>query len=158
MPAARWGGPVDAIWICFSKGLGGPGGAAIAGSTEVAATANRFKYLYGGAMRQSGFLAAAALYGLDHNVERLAEDHANAAMLASGLAGLGVDVSPPESNMVFFDPPATMTAAEFAGMLGEAGVRAGALGQRIRMVTHLGVSASDVERALAAIAGVVKAR
>jgi len=155
VPAQRWGQPVDAIWIDFSKGLGGPGGAAIAGSADVIDAANRFKYLYGGAMRQSGFLAAAALYGLEHNVDRLVDDHANAARLASGLADLGVVVSPPESNMVFCDPPLGTTAAGFADALTQAGVRVGALGKRIRMVTHLGVDEDGISKALAAIAAVV---
>lgn len=156
VPAERWGAPVDAIWIDFSKGLGGPGGAALAGSKDLVVAANRFKYLYGGAMRQSGFLAAAALYGLDHNLARLSDDHANAARLASGLGDLGIGVSPPESNMVFCDPPVGMTAAEFAAALAGAGVRCGPLGRRVRMVTHLGVTTVDVDAALAAIARVLR--
>jgi len=156
--AHRWAAPVDAIWLDFSKGLGGPGGAAIAGSAGFVAAATRFMYLLGGAMRQSGFLAAAALYGLDHNVDRLADDQANAARLAAGLADLGLAVSPPESNMAFCESPTGMTPAEFVAALAAAGVRASVVAGRIRMVTHLGVSASDVERALEAIAGVVKAR
>jgi len=153
----RWAEPVDAIWIDFSKGLGGPGGAAIAGSAEFIAAATRFKYLLGGAMRQSGFLAAAALYGLDHNMERLADDQTNAARLASGLAELGLVVSPPESNMAFCEPPPGSTAVEFVAELAAVGVRTSVVAGRIRMVTHLGVTAADIETALALIAGLVKA-
>ncbi len=153
----RWAAPVDALWIDFSKGLGGPGGAAIAGSADFIARANRFKYLFGGAMRQSGFLAAAALYGLDHNVDRLAEDNANAARLGAGLADLRLDVLPPESNMVFFTPPRGVEAAAFVAALAEAGVRASPLSGRIRMVTHLGVSTKDIDEAIAIVAQVVRA-
>lgn len=156
VPANRWASPVDAIWMDFSKGLGGPAGAAIAGSAEFVASATRFAYLLGGIMRQPGFVAAAALYGLDHNVERLAEDHANAARLAAGLADLGLTVSPAESNMAFCDAPHGRTSAEFVAALAGAGVRACVVAGRVRMVTHLGVSAADIDAALAAIAGVVR--
>ena len=156
--ALRWSAPVDAIWVDFSKGLGGPGGAAIAGSAAFVAAATRFKYLFGGGMRQSGILCAAALYGLDHNVERLAEDHANATRLASGLADLGLGITPAESNMVFCSPPGGMTAAAFSAALEREGVRASALGGRIRMVTHLGVTTADVETAIVAIVRVIKGR
>jgi threonine aldolase len=156
--ADRWGAPVDAIWLDFSKGLGGPGGAAIAGSADFIAAATRFAYLLGGAMRQSGFLAAAALYGLDHNVGRLGDDHANAARLAAGLADLGLAVSPPESNMAFCASPGGTTPAEFVAVLAEAGVRASVVAGRIRMVTHLGITASDVESALQVVAGVLRDR
>ena len=150
--AERWAAPVDAIWIDFSKGLGGPGGAAIAGSAEFIARANRFKYQLGGAMRQSGILAAAALYGLDHNVERLAEDNANAARLGVGLAELGLTVIPPESNMVFVTPPRGVEAAAFAESLKGAGVRTSPLLGKIRMVTHLGISTADIEDAIGIVA------
>jgi threonine aldolase len=150
--ARRWADPVDAIWIDFSKGLGGPGGAAIAGSQEAMEEANRFKYLYGGAMRQSGILAAAALYALDNHVERLADDHANARRLGDGLADLGLDVLPVQSNMVFAAPPSGMTTTAFVDALSDEGVRVGAVSPtHLRMVTHLGVRAPDVDAALAAI-------
>jgi hypothetical protein len=115
--AERWCEPVDAVWIDFSKGLGAPAGAAIAGSEEFIASANRFKYLYGGAMRQSGILTAAALYALDNHVERLADDHDNAHRLAEGLTDLGLDVLPVQSNMVFCTPPAGMTTVGFVDAL-----------------------------------------
>lgn len=149
--ADRWGGVVDAVWIDFSKGLGGPGGAVLAGTADVIGRANRFKYMFGGAMRQSGMLAAAALYGLDNNLERLSEDHANARTLADGLVELGLEITPPESNMVFAHPPEGMTAAALADALAAAGVRVSPLGDRIRMVTHLGIGPGDIDTALAAV-------
>ena len=152
----QWSNPVDAIWVDFSKGLGGPGGAAIAGSQDFIGRANRFKYLFGGAMRQSGILAAAALYGLDHNLGRLAEDNANAARLGQGLAALGLEVIAPESNMVFFTPPRGTEIAAFVAALAQEGVRCSPLAGRIRMVTHLGVSAAEVDTAIAAVARLVK--
>lgn len=154
--AKQWAGPVDAIWIDFSKGLGGPGGAAIAGSKDFIARANRFKYLFGGAMRQSGILAAGALYGLDHNLDRLAEDNANAARLGAGLTALGMEVIAPESNMVFFTPPAATDAAAFVTALAREGVRCSPVAGRIRMVTHLGVSAEEIEKAIGAVGRLVK--
>lgn len=155
IPAARWAAPVDAIWIDFSKGLGAPGGAAIAGSGEFISAANRFKYMYGGAMRQSGILAAGALYGLDHNIEELASDQVNAQRLADALIELGLTVEQPESNMVFFRPPAGTDINDFVASMRDAGVRAAPVAGRIRLVTHLGVSGEDVEDAITAIAGLV---
>jgi len=148
IPAARWAAPVDAVWIDFSKGVGAPGGAAIAGSKEFLDTAIRFKYLYGGALRQSGILAAAALYGLEHNVPRMADDQANARRLAVGLTDLGIEVAEPESNMVFCTPPTGLE--QFIEAMGSEGVRIGAVAGRIRMVTHVGVSAQDVETVIGA--------
>lgn len=152
VPADRWAAPVDAIWIDFSKGVGAPGGAAIAGSADFIEAARRFKYMYGGALRQSGILAAAALYGLEHNVPRMAEDQANARRLAEGLSEAGYEVADPESNMVFCsvdDPQALVDA------LADVGVRAHVVAGRVRMVTHVGVSANDVEAVIEAAARVV---
>lgn len=157
MDAARWAEPVDAVWIDFSKGLGAPAGAAIAGSEEFIADANRFKYLLGGALRQSGILAAAALYGLDHHVDRLADDHERARRLAGGLADLGLDVLEPESNMVFCAAPEGMGVPRFVEALAAEGVRVSPISQtHVRMVTHLGVSGDDVEQAIAAAARAVR--
>ncbi len=153
--AGRWAGPVDGIWLDFSKGLGGPGGAAIAGSADFVAAANRIRFLLGGGMRQSGFLAAAALYGLEHNVDRLADDHANAARLAAGLADLGFAVTEPDTNIVVCTPPAGWAAPDLVAALAAEGVRASIVPGRIRMVTHLGVTTEEVEQAIAAVARVV---
>jgi threonine aldolase len=153
--AARWAAPVDAVWIDFSKGVGAPGGAAIGGSLDFIDQAKRFKYLYGGALRQSGILAAAALYGLDHNVPRLDEDQANARSLAEGLTALGLDVAEPESNMVFCNPPADLGLQGFVDAMAAEGARVHVVAGRIRMVTHLGVSSDDIKQVVAAAAKVV---
>lgn len=153
--ADRWAAPVDAVWIDFSKGVGAPGGAAIAGSADFIETAKRFKYLYGGAMRQSGVLAAAALYGLDHNVPRMSDDHDHAKTLAAGLEEAGLDVAAPESNMVFCHPPSDMETQEFIAAMGSEGVRIGAVAGRIRMVTHVDVSSDDIETAIQAARRVI---
>ena len=140
----------DTAWIDFSKGLGAPMGACLAGSDELIEEAWRLKQMMGGALRQAGIVAAAALYALDHNVERLAEDHENAKLLAEGLAELPaveIDPSKVETNIVIFE---TADAAGQARELREAGVDVGALDdRRIRAVTHLDVDRPGVERALA---------
>jgi threonine aldolase len=102
--AARWGGAVDSVWIDFTKGLGAPLGAVLAGSHAFIERAWRFKHRFGGAMRQAGMMAAGCLYALDHHVERLAEDHANLARLHAGLVALDLDVTPADTNIVFIDP------------------------------------------------------
>jgi threonine aldolase len=152
VPADRWTAPVDAMWIDFSKGLGAPGGAALGGSTEFVAAADRIRYMLGGAMRQSGILAAGALYGLEHNSERLADDHANAGRLAEGLADLGLEVQEPESNMVFCLPPSGTSIPQFIDALAAEGVRVHMVAGRVRMVLHLGVSGDDVDAVIAAAA------
>jgi threonine aldolase len=147
----------DSVSICFSKGLGAPVGSAIAGAHEFIARALRARKMFGGGMRQAGILAAAAEYALEHNIERLAEDHANARRLADGLAACrGITVIAPETNIVYFDVDATLgTAADFAENLKSAGVWTIATGpQRIRAVTHLHITANNIDRALEAMASV----
>ena len=140
----------DSVSVCFSKGLGAPVGSALCGSRELIARAHRVRKMAGGGMRQAGVLAAAALHALDHHVERLAEDHANARRLAEGLAGLpGVAVQPPQTNIVFVDL-APEKAAGAVQRLRDAGVLATGL-YRLRLVTHLDVSAGDIDRAVAAL-------
>jgi threonine aldolase len=144
----------DSVTFCLTKGLGCPVGALVAGDREFIQEARRYKHLFGGAMRQAGIIAAAGLFALDHNVERLAEDHANASILARGLAevpGIRIDVEHVETNIVFFDVAGTgLTAQEAVARLRARGVRVGAAGRtRIRAVTHLDVSQADVERAVA---------
>jgi threonine aldolase len=137
----------DSVSVCFSKGLGTPAGSALVGSRELISRAHRWRKMAGGAMRQSGVLAAAALYALDHHVARLADDHVNARRLAEGLQGLpGVKVQAPQTNMVFVDvEPAR--ASGLVGRLRERGVLATGL-YRLRLVTHLDVSAGDIDRAI----------
>lgn len=146
-PAAELAAPFDSVSVCFSKGLGTPAGSALVGSKELVARAHRVRKMLGGGLRQAGVLAAAALHALDHNVERLAEDHANARRLAEGLAGLdGVGVTPPQTNIVFVDV-APAKAAGLVERLKAAGVLCTGL-NRIRFVTHLDVSRDDIDRAV----------
>jgi threonine aldolase len=137
----------DSLSVCFSKGLGAPVGSALCGSREFIGRAHRWRKMAGGAMRQSGLLAAAALHALDHHVERLADDHANARRLAQGLEGLpGVRVEPPHTNMVF-----VTLAREHRGDAVERLRRNGLLCTglyELRLVTHLDVSRDDIDRAI----------
>jgi threonine aldolase len=140
----------DSVTVCFSKGLGCPAGAALVGSKEFIARARRWRKMAGGAMRQAGVLAGAALYALDHHVERLAQDHARAKRLAEGLQGLpGVTVEPPQTNMVFVDL-APDKAQGVVERLKARGVLCTGL-YRMRLVTHLDVSDADIERAIAVL-------
>jgi threonine aldolase len=155
--AAEFARGFDSVWIDFSKGLGAPGGAVLAGTREFIADANRWKQRIGGAMRQSGIIAAACEYALDHHVARLAEDHANAKRLAEGIAAIGglrIDPATVETNLVYFDVVApTLDAEALCGALLERGVRMSPMGgpRTIRAATHLDVSAADVEAAIAAL-------
>jgi threonine aldolase len=146
----------DSVWIDFSKGLGAPVGAALAGSREFIQEAWRWKHQFGGAMRQAGIIAAGALYALDHHVERLADDHENARILAEGLSEVnGIEVEPVETNLIFFDVAGLrVTADAFNALLMERDVRVSVLGKtRARAVTHLGVSRAQVEEAVKIICG-----
>jgi threonine aldolase len=154
VPAHEQARGYDSVTFCLTKGLGCPVGALVAGDREFIREARRYKQLFGGAMRQAGIIAAAGLYALDHNVDRLAEDHANAKLLARGLAeipGVTLDLEHVETNMVFFDVAQTgLTAQDVVDRLLAHGVRMGAVGRTlIRAVTHLDVSRTDVERAVA---------
>ncbi len=145
----------DSVTLCFSKGLGSPFGAALAGSEQFIQRAWRLRQLIGGGLRQSGFMAALCLYALDHNVVRLADDHRHASQIASFLEGLEwVDaVLPTDTNIVIFTiSPQGPTAAELVGELLSRGFAVGAFGERrIRIVTHLGVDQDDTERLCAAL-------
>jgi threonine aldolase len=137
----------DSVSVCFSKGLGTPAGSALCGSRELVARAHRWRKMTGGGMRQAGVLAAAALYALDHHVERLAQDHAHAQRLAEGLQGLpGVSVTSPQSNIVFVDL-APDKPKDVVARLRERGVLATGL-YKLRLVTHLGVTRQDIDRAI----------
>ena len=154
--AADYAGEFDSVWIDFSKGLGAPGGAVLAGTRAFVDDANRWKQRLGGAMRQSGIIAAACEYALDHHVARLADDHANARRLAeaiAGIAGLRIDPQAVETNLVYFDVTAPHLDAErlCASLLAE-GVRMGPMGARtIRAVTHLDVDRAGIDKAIAAL-------
>jgi threonine aldolase len=151
--ARRFTVPFDSAWIDFTKGLGAPVGAVLAGSRAFIDEAWRLKQQMGGAMRQAGIIAAGGIYALRHHVGRLAEDHANARRLAEGLAGLpGVALDPArvETNIVLFDLTGDLDAGTLVERLLAHGVRMGAVGPRtVRAVTHLDVSAAQIETALA---------
>jgi threonine aldolase len=152
VPALEWARHFDSVSVCFSKGLGAPLGSALAGPRDFIARGRRIRKLFGGGMRQAGVAAAAALYALDHHVERMAEDHRNARVVAQAVAdtsGLRLDPPEVETNLVFFDvDPDLGTAAEVAAALKQRGVLVlPTAPQRIRACTHLDVSAALAERA-----------
>jgi threonine aldolase len=143
----------DSVSVCFSKGLGAPVGSALCGSRELIARARRIRKMAGGAMRQSGMLAAAASHALEHHVDRLAEDHALARRLADGLQGIdGLAVEAPQTNIVFVDlqGSARERSAPLLDHLKSHGVAATGL-YRLRFVTHLDVDAAGIDRAVSAI-------
>lgn len=153
----------DSVWIDFSKGLGCPVGAMLAGSREFIAQAWRLKQRWGGALRQAGILGAAALHALDHHVDRLAQDHANAQLLAgevSLMPGIAIEPELVQTNLVFFDVRQTgHTAAAVCEALRDGGVLMGAVGEyRIRAVTHLDVTRDDVLEAVKVLDRVVRGR
>lgn len=142
VPLARRARHYDTISFCFSKGLGAPVGSVLCGDRELLEVGKRMRKLLGGTMRQSGMLAAAAIYALDHQVDRLAEDHANARALAEGLEALGFAVVTPETNMVYVDVP---NGPEWQDGLAEYGVLCFAVSdQTLRLVTHLHIDEAGV--------------
>ena len=139
----------DSVSVCFSKGLGAPVGSVLCGSQDLIARAHRIRKMAGGGMRQSGMLAAAATYALDHQVARLAQDHALARRLAQGLSQLpGLVVEAPQTNMVFVDLQGEARSADLLAFLAARGVLATGL-YRLRFVTHLDVDAAGIDHAVA---------
>ena len=139
----------DSVSICLSKGLGAPIGSVLCGSEALIGKARRLRKMVGGGMRQAGLLAAAGLYALDHNVERLADDHANAALLAEGLTALGYEVEPVQTNMVYVQMGDRAQALK--AFCAKRGITLSAA-PRLRMVTHLDVSREQIEQVIAAFA------
>jgi threonine aldolase len=139
----------DSVSVCLSKGLGAPIGSVLCGTAELIGKARRLRKMVGGGMRQAGILAAAGLYALDHQVQRLADDHANARLLAEGLREAGYRVEPVQTNMVYVqvDDKAEVLKA-FAG---ERGIKLSAA-PRLRMVTHLDVSRAQIEQVVGTFA------
>ncbi|VVQ04337.1 low-specificity L-threonine aldolase [Pseudomonas fluorescens] len=136
----------DSVSVCLSKGLGAPVGSVLCGSEQLIGKARRLRKMVGGGMRQAGLMAAAGLYALDHNVERLADDHANAQLLADGLREAGFIVEPVQTNMVYVQMGDTAEAIKvFAG---ERGIKLSAAA-RLRMVTHMDVNRSQIEQVIA---------
>jgi len=149
-------GLADTVTICFSKGLGCPIGAIVAGSSERMLLARRYKHQFGGAMRQAGIVAAACVYARKHNVERLADDHARARRLAEGLdqAGVAVDLEQVETNFVQIDIGAMgLTPGDATDRLLRGGVRVSGTYYPgvLRAVTHLGIGDDEIDRAIEAI-------
>ncbi len=138
----------DSVSLCLSKGLGAPAGSLLLGSRDFVDKARRWRKVLGGGLRQAGILAAAGLYALEHNVQRLAEDHANANTLADGLTRLGLHVEPPQTNMVYVVIP-----SERAGALQQHLIARNILASispRTRLVTHLDLSAAKISLTLKA--------
>jgi threonine aldolase len=153
--AAGW----DSAWIDFSKGLGAPIGGVIAGSSDFIDDVWRWKQRLGGSMRQAGVCAAACVYALDHHVDRLADDHANARALARGLSQIdGVEVQQPETNLVFFRPDgAGVTGDKMVQALHKRGVLLAMMDGRIRACTHLDVTADMIEEMVVLVREIVRA-
>ncbi len=146
MPAKELCAGFDTVSVCLSKGLGTPAGTVLVGRKDLIDRARRVRKMLGGTMRQVGILAAAGLYALEHNVDRLAEDHANAERLAKGLAGLGLKVDPVQTNMVFAAVPKESVPA-LKSHLEKNGVVA-LVSPKLRLVTHLDVDAAAIDRAV----------
>lgn len=161
--ASAWARHFDTLSVCFSKGLGAPVGSALAGSADLIRKAHWLRKAFGGGMRQAGIIAAGALYALENHVDRLAEDHANAQILARAVEatpGLSLESGPVETNLVWIAvDPAFGTAPEVVSQLREVGVLVSALGpQVLRACTHLDVSREEVEVAAEAIRNLVVRR
>ncbi len=158
VPASDMVAGYDSVWLDFTKGLGAPLGAVLCGSREFIDRAWRWKQRLGGSLRQGGICAAACLYALDHHIDRLAEDHANARILARGLAQIdGISVEQPDTNLVFFDLSGSgMEAEELAGRLRGHGILISIVGRyRARACTHLDVTEAGVREAITAVRDVL---
>jgi threonine aldolase len=160
IPAIEWAQHFDSVSVCFSKGLGAPIGSALAGPREFVNRARRVRKLFGGGMRQAGVAAAAALYALDHHIDRLAEDHRNARVIAQAIAdtpGLRLDPPEVETNLVWIQvDPELGTAKDVAATLKQQGIWIQTPGpQVLRACTHLDVSAAQAERVAETIRKVV---
>ena len=151
--------PFDLVSVALSKGLGAPGGSMLAGSQELIHRSIRHRRMLGGAMRQIGIFAAAGLYALDHNIDRLADDHANARALARGLSQIdGIEVQQPETNLVFFKPDGSgVPGAKMVAELRKRGVLLAMMDGRIRACTHLDVSATMIEETVGLVREIVRA-
>lgn len=139
----------DSVSVCLSKGLGAPVGSVLCGSAALIAKARRLRKMVGGGMRQAGGLAAAGLYALQHQVQRLADDHANAGHLGGALAELGYSVEPVQTNMVYVQ--LGERAGQIKSFMAERGIVVSAA-PRLRLVTHLNVDSADIERVIEAFA------
>lgn len=156
-PAKAWANEVDSLSICLSKGLGAPVGSLLVGGHDFIWRCHRYRKMLGGAMRQAGILAAAGLYALQHNIERLDEDHRRARHLAEGLAqepAIALLEAPP-SNIVIFD--LKTDAFLYAAEAKREGILLNAIGtNRVRLVTHLDVDDAGIEKAISALTRLAK--
>jgi threonine aldolase len=148
----------DSAWIDFSKGFGAPVGAVIAGARDFIDEVWRWKQRLGGSMRQAGICAAACVFALDHHVDRLADDHANARALARGLSQIaGMEVQQPETNLVFFKPDGTgVTGEKMVAALRQRGVLLAMMDGRIRACTHLDVTAAMIEETVGLVRDIAR--
>ena len=158
---AEWAKHFDTVSVCFSKGLGAPMGSALVGSKEFIDRAKRVRKLFGGGMRQAGIIAAAALYAMDHHIDRMAEDHANARILAAAIAdtpGLRLNPAQVETNLVWFEADAALgTSREISARLREKGILISASGKQVlRACTHLDVPKDQSEQAAEVIRKVAR--
>lgn len=156
MPVSELCAGFDTVSVCLSKGLGTPAGTVLVGRRDVVDRARRVRKMLGGTMRQVGILAAAGIHALEHNVERLAEDHANAQLLAKGLAAAGLKVDPVQTNMVFATIPPD-SVAPLVRHLEAHGIKA-LVSPRLRLVTHLDVDRARIERAIEVFGAFFKLR
>jgi threonine aldolase len=161
IPPEEYARQVDSLSFCFSKGLGAPVGSILAGTAEFIKRAHRYRKMLGGSMRQAGILAAAALYALDNNIERLAEDHVGAKRLAEALGdidGVQIQNEPVETNLVFFNVAGVgKNALEIMNEARERGVLINPEDFTVmRAVTHLGVSAGDIEKAIGVFTEIIR--
>jgi threonine aldolase len=157
VPVAEIAAPADTVTFCLSKGLGCPIGSVFCGPQDKIEQARRWRKMIGGGTRQAGVLAAAGLYALDNMVDRLAEDHANARTLAEGLTemdGVRCDLDRVETNIVFIELE-RMSAPHFVDECEKRGLRTDWSDQRVRLVTHFGIEADDVQQALKVVSEVV---
>jgi threonine aldolase len=158
VPAGEVTASADTVTFCISKGLGAPVGSILCGPADVIERARRWRKAVGGGWREAGMLAAAGLWALDNMVDRIAEDHVNARTLAEGLAelpGMRIDLRRVQTNIIRFQTTG-MTAQEFAGACRARGVLGGASRSGVRFVTHYGIEAEDVQRALAVCSEVLR--
>ena len=160
IPAAKWAQHFDTVSICFSKGLGAPVGSALVGSKELIPQMRRHRKLFGGGMRQSGIIAAGALYALENNIDRLADDHASAQIIADAVTATdGLELpNPVDTNIVIFRvDPEICSAADFCDQAKDSGVWMFPFSnEHVRAVTHLHISKSDAEQAGQIIADLTK--
>jgi threonine aldolase len=146
---------VDSVSVCLSKGLGAPVGSLLLGSRQLIEQGKRWRKMLGGGMRQAGMLAAAGLYALQHNVARLADDHANASWLAEALSRIdGLQVSTPQTNILFVSVPPAACAGLNAALAAQ-GIRV-SMAPTLRLVTHLDINRADLERLVAVFANYFK--